>query len=151
MDIREYLLSEPQTGIIRPVDTHEWDKPGDPRELDVREMDIITRATWRQLSYAMVPGTDAPGKEPDMVWSQPRSNAAMIVLCTHYRSGEKAGERVFKDGDVDMLLHLPGQKHEAVIQRLLYACTDINFLSGDTAKVAAKNSKSTRKSGSSSK
>ena len=151
LDLREYLLSEPLAGIIKPADCPEWDKPDDPCHLEVREMDILTRASWRQLSYAAVPGTDGPGKEPDMIWDQPRSNAALIVLCTFYRTGEKAGQRVFQDGDVDVLLRLPGKKHEAAINRLLGTATDVNFLGSGIQKAAAKNSKSTRTSGTSSK
>lgn len=154
MDLREFLLSEPETGIIRPVDMPEWDKgEGDDLEkceLDVREMDILTRASWRHLSFVPVPGTDAPGKDPEMTWDQPRSNAALVALCTCYRTGEKAGQRVFQDADVDMLLKLPG-RHENAINRLLSVATEINFLGASVAKVAAKNSKSTRKSATSSK
>ena len=155
MDLREYLLSEPETGIIRPVECPEWDKTAEDGkvercELEMREMDILTRATWRQLSFVPVAGTDAPGKAPEMVWDQPRSNAALVALCTHYRSGEKAGQRVFLDTDLDMLLKLPG-RHENAINRLLGVATEINFLGANVARVAAKNSKGSRKSGTSSK
>lgn len=150
MDLREYLQSEAEAGIRRPVETPEWDKPDHKYDLEVRELNIQDRAAWRRLSFIPVPGTDAPGKAPEMVWDQPTSNAALVALTTFYRSGEKAGQRVFQDSDIGMLLRLPG-KHDAPFHRLLNAATDVNFLGADTAKVAEKNSKSTRKSGTSSK
>jgi hypothetical protein len=155
MDLREYLLAEPATGIIRPVDCPEWDKTDDDGkvercELEMREMDILTRAAWRHLSFVPVPGTDEPGKNPEMEWNQPRSNTALVALCTYYRAGEKAGTRVFLDTDLDLLLKLPG-RHENAVNRLLNVATEINFLGANVAKVAAKNSKGSRKSGTSSK
>lgn len=128
--------------MTKDVALPEYDQGDETCLVEVRELDIVGRAKWWSMSWT--------GEETDAKWDTARSNVSLVVLSTFYKDGEKVGQRVFEDIDVDVLLTLPGSKHDNPISRLLMAATEVNFLEGGTAKAAQKKSKTTQKSDSSS-